>query len=64
MNQRAHDEILAIKLDVYRKAYRDCLMAYLSAGHRLTGSEARAEAERVMAETDRRIEAEHGGTTR
>jgi hypothetical protein len=41
--------------DAYREAFRDAFVAYLVAGHGMTGAEALAEAERVMAETERRI---------
>ena len=45
--------------DAYRQAFRDCFVAYLKAGHGKTHGQAVAEAERVMAETDRRLADEH-----
>lgn len=50
---------LAAERDAYREAFRDALIAYLKAGHGMSGAQAVAEARRVMDETERRIAEEY-----
>jgi hypothetical protein len=53
--------LLEAKLAAYREAWRVAFVAYLVVGHGMTRSEAMGESERVMMETDRRLEGEHLG---
>jgi hypothetical protein len=50
---------LRAERDAYRDAFRRAFIAYLVIGHGIIREKANAEAERVMAETERRIAAEH-----
>lgn len=50
---------LEAERDAYREAFRDVMIAYLKAGHGMTGAQAVAVARRVMDETERRIAEEH-----